>query len=574
MTKIFPFPAQRMDLGLNQDSIRNLEPGQISAGSSVRYERGSAIYTGPGFRTACDLATTDATYGLREALVFPALWSKSGTKIFYSTDGVTSYDTGVTATAAETTDWFQEQGNGDILHMNQTDTNIRFAVAKNTVIVNAADTTVTVGAAYITKFAASGSVIINGVSYSYSGVNATQMTGFSAFAAGFAVGTLIVQSTNPTTWVEEKGTFSFELETSMYIGGVLGYENILYCSAPDTTGTTPQYFYDFDANGKTSGPLPGKLTGGIKGINRAYIFTNNQCFQHNGRDPTTGNFLITPLSEQYGAYNPHCIVDMEGTIAFFGGKRLIPIIIGLGPPGVLPAPSLGINFDQRIRTWLSSLDDASAQAQAKLHYDKDTKILKIQGVRNGALETYFYDRANDSFGPSEVRSASSYSMFLGRSYFGHSSNGVVYLDDEGRTNDGLAIAHSWSTGELEFDKGRRYLQAHTLAFDGYMTTATEFTVNVYKDHASTADYTGTFDDTLITSTVGVPLGSRGVGISTIGGSDDTIKAYPYRCEILLIGLSGEDFRVEWLCSTEGGFLQVNSYLLTTIVPRGNLRTRS
>ncbi len=265
---------------------------------------------------------------------------------------------------------------------------------------------------------------------------------------------------------------------------------------------------------------------------------------------------------------------MEGTVSFLGNNRLIPIQISLGEPDQLPSPSLGDAFDQKLRPWLSQLDDASQQTMAKLHYDKNTKILKIQGVRNGVLETYLFDRTSNAFLPSEVRTASSYSMFLGRSYFGHSSNGIVYLDDEGRTNDAITINHSWKTGTIEYQKGKRYMQGHSFAFDGYMTSGTEFEFKVYLDGSSQPVYTGSFTDDLIVSNLGTPLGSRGVGLSTIGGDPLGTLAFPYRCEILLTGLSGEDFMFEWSCSSEGGYLQVDSYLFKSLLTRSNLRTRN
>jgi len=576
MTKKTPFAAQRFDLGLNLQSIRNLKIGEIAGGASARFEKNSAIYTGPGFRTACDLGTAMSVPALKEATVFPLMWAKSGTKVFYMTDpnSGTSYDTGVTVTAAEY-GWFQEQGNGDMFYINQTDAPFRFAVAQNTVAVTATDTAITVGADWVGKFAASGSVIINGVSYTYSGVSATQLTGFSPLPA-ISINTVIVQPTNPSTFPSTfNGTFMFDLYGQLFTGGRLHYEHILNWGAPPDNVGTDSTFYNFQANGASQYfGFTEKLTAGIKGIGRAYLFTTNQTFTFTGLDPASGGALIQPVSQNYGAYNPRCVVDMEGTIAFLGKNRLIPISLSLGVGGV-SVPQIEPNFDNNLRPWLASLDPDDQQADAKLHYDKTQQLLKIQGRRNGVLETYCFDRGNNSFTPSEVRSAKCFSMFKGASYFGHNNNGKVYQDDYGTTDDGIAIYHAWVTGELEGDKGREYMQAYSCEYTGTMSRGCEHTFNVYVDGSSQPSYSQIFDDSIIYETIGTGLGSNLIPASVaIGGSQDISRVYRFRNEVLLIGVSGESFRLEWVVTKEGVYFKTSDYELNVYPLAQNQRTRN
>jgi len=640
-----------MDLGLNLQSIRNLKPGEISSGSSARYEKGSAIYTGPGFRTASDLGQSTSVPALKEALVFPNLWAKSGTKIFYmkDPDSGTSYDTHVTVTTTEQ-GWFHEQGNGDMFYINQTDAPTRFILGSVQTAAVTSDVKINVGTAYNTKFSL-GTIYALGVSLTYapsftavaatdiitatahglsngmtlqvtsagtlpagltastvyyvissttntfkvsltSGGAAVDITdtgsgthsyiytsdgylhGISGIpAAGLSIGDVLLQTSNPSTFPSTfNGTFMFDLDSRLYVGGRLYYENILYGSAPEDAAN-PQFFYDFLGNGAVSKVFSGKLTGGIKGIGRAYLFTQNQCFQFTGVDPSTGGVLITPISQQYGAYNPRCVIDMEGTVAFFGKKRLIPIEITLAPSGV-SAPVLNVNFDNNIRPWLASLDSDDQQGDAKLFYDKTQQILKVQARRNGVLETYGFDRGNGSFIPIEVRSAKCFSMFNGNSYFGHVSNGKVYHDDIGLTNDGLSIYHAWATGEIEADKGRKYMQGYNVQYTGYMSKGCEHTVNVYLDGSSIASYSQSFDDSLVTETIGVSLGSNLLPADgTFGGSQDIPKVFRFRNEILLIGLSGESYRIEWVTVKEGVYLKVSDYELNVYPMAQNQRTR-
>jgi len=644
-----------MDLGLNEQTIRNLKLGQIYSGASARFERGSAIYTGPGFRTATDLGTSAAVGALREALVFNILFSKSGTNIYYMTDPDTGskYDTGALVTSTEM-GWFHEQGNGDVFYINQVDAPLRIAIAQNTTAVAISDTAITVGADWISKFStpttatftadnttdtftsaahglsngtivmvknaggalpaglsantqyyvisaatntfqlsltsggaavdittngtgtqtfSTGFVYINGTGYLYTAKSGTQLTGCTEFAAGIPANTIITQTSNPSTFpAAYNGTFMFDLESRLFTGGRLHYENILSYSAPEDAANS-QYFYDFQGNGAYQRIFTGKLTGGIKGIGRAYLFTNNQTFQATGIDVATGALIVQPISQNYGAYNPRCIVDMEGTVAFLGKKRLIPINLQLAVAGG-SAPSLGLDFDLAIRPWLSALDDDGDQTDAKLHYDKTNQILKITARRNGVLETRVFDRANGAFLPSEIRSVKSYSMFNGKSYFGHFSNGKIYRDDYGLTNDGLPIYHAWSTGEIENDKGRQYMQGHSIEYSGFMSKGSEHTFNIYVDGSTTASYSQVFNDSLITDLEGVSLGSFPIPYNAIAGSQDVPKVFQFKNNVLLIGISGESFRLEWTVIKEGVYFKVSDFVLTAFDTNQNIRIRN
>lgn len=565
MPQAVTFTANRMDLGLDLNSPRNLKPGQISEGIAVRVEKGSGMYTGNGYEQVKDLGTATSVYPF-EATVFPILWVKSGTAITYSSDPDTGtfYGTGLTRTAAEI-DAFIEQGNGDILLTNQTDTNTRIAVSTVAAIDSGAGT-FSVRTGDGSKFS-SGTVYIRGVAITGGTLSTDDYTGCSNLTAAMAVGDIVVQTSEPATWTEEKCAFGFEFESRMVLGAQVNKEHILSASAPEDENN-PQFFYDFDGNGQVKRIMQGKLVGGIKGIGRAFIFTDRQIHQLSGFDVTTGAFLMTPLSEHYGAYNPRCIVDMDGIVAFLGRGRLIPVTIKLSPDGTVP--SLDEEFDAPLRPWLDQLDDASKQSIANLSYNSVTKLLKISAKRNGALETYVYDRHAGIFLGKENRPITGSAMFNGYSYFG-TNGGTLCKDDFGFTNNGIAIAHRFSTGRLEYDKGRREMQARTFEHDGFMQQGTEFTVRAYLDGSSEPAYEHTFDDSLITSTAGITLGTRGVGSGTISNGD-SMTVYPMKNPIILRDLSAEDYRFEWEVSGDGMFLQVNSWSFEAFLLSRSART--
>ena len=574
------FTANRLDLGLNLQSARNLELGEIAEGRSARFERGSGILTGPGYQFLHDLGTSAIGDGDLEAKVFPAKWVKSGTTVFVGQDpdNTIPKTIGLTLTT-ETKTHFIEQGNGDIFIMNTVDTNVRVAVSKNTVALAASDTTITVGTNFVDKYSASGTVYINGTAYTFSGKNATQLTGVQegggVVTTAQAINSLVTETSNPATFTF-KGIFAFELESRQILGGRKDFENIGYASAPEDA-SNPAFFYDFTGNGTTSKIFKTKMVAGIAGIGAGYLFGKQEVHQLSGFDVATGGWLTTPISTQYGAYNERCVVDMDGIIAFFGNKRLIPISIQLTPEAVA-APYLDDEFDHRLRPWLDELDEDDEQGDANLFYDPVQKILKITARRNGALETRVYDRQNNAYLPPESRPRASQSMFDGKSYF-VDTVGKFHKDDFGRTNGGIAIYHNWKTGRMEFDKGRQTMRLYQLEFDGFMSQAAEYTFRVYMDGNTTASFDRDFDDSSdrdfddssINDGTGILLGSRGIGINLVGGGEGGPRAFSFKQNILLHGISGEDVQLEWETQKEGVFFQINSFKLTAYVIRRDQR---
>lgn len=568
---LLQFPANRFDLGVNLQASRNLQLGELAEAISIRFERGSGVFTGPGYREVEDLATSAAVDALLGATVFKALWIKSGTKVFYmpDPDSGTSYDSGLTVTTA-TKSWFQQQGNGDMHFFNQTDTPVRIAIARNTAALTSASTEITVGADYIGKFSGvnPSTVRINDDAITYTGKNATQLTGVTGIqAAGHAANQMVIQTSNPSTWVEEKGTFSFELEGRFCIGGQVNKENILSASAPEDEDN-PAFFYDFDANGEVKRIFPLSLTGGIAALGRAFVFGERAVHQILGFDVATGAFLTNPISTLHGAYNPRCVVDMDGIACFMGNKRVMPIVLKLGPDAAVP--SFDEAFDHKLRPWLDELDPFDDQDEAFLSYDPVQKILKVGASRNGSVEVRVIDVQGAAPAGYESRPGSSWAFFDGKMYFGNTV-GKIFRDDIGLTNDGATITHKWKTGRMETEEGRRPIQLHKLEYDGFMSEACEHTLRVYMDGSSTAAYSVTFDDSLITTLSGTPLGNRGIGVSTIAGSTG-VNVYPFKNNIILRGIEGEDVQVEWEVSTPGAYFQVNSMNLTAYAIRRSQRT--
>lgn len=569
--KGFKFDAPHMAVGLDLNSPNNLKYGAIHDGSSARYVRKTGIYTGPGYREVADLATgqpIDDLFGSKND-VFKTLWAKSNTNVYHSVHNVsTGYGVGLSLTASERL-FFLEQSNGDVFGFNQTDTPFRLATGVlQATLTDLATGEINVGSGTINKFAASGTVYMNGVSYTYGAKSATSLTGLGGGplpSGGLPVGTLVTQSSNPATMVDlagnaVKGTCGMELEGCMLIAGIKGTESIIRISAPSTLDNE-EFFYDFQANGASAKVMPNPVTAMIKGVGRGYVFGESYVHAATGFDAASGILLTTPISQDVGAYNPRCVIAVGGKVFFFGKKRFTPINLTLQPDGITSS-QIDDNFDYPIQPWLATLDDDQSDS-AVLEYDETNGLISITGKVGGSLQTYLYDDTNgiEAYLPRETRPLRCHTFFDGKSYFGSNTTDKVYQNHIGRTNDGIAIAHRWRTGRMETND-RKEGFPDILKFSGYMTSACEFTVNIYASGSSAAVFSEDFDDSIITSSIGRPIGLRGIGSSQVGGDPSApTLVYPYEVEVELTGIQGYDFEVEWVCNKLGAFLQVNPMLM-------------
>lgn len=647
-SKLFEARADAMNLGLDLNTDRNLAWGQLGGSSrSLRFERGNktrgaGVMTGTGFRvSATPVAGVGYDGSLESLKVRDTLWVALGTKIQYSHDSVTFYDTGLARTAS-TPQGFVEGPDGDVLTSNITDSNVRIAVG----ILKAAASgaTLSVGSSYVSKFVPGtlycdgsaltyaptfaadagadtltfvGHGLANGVSINVSNaggalpagltvgttyyvvsagadnfqvsltsggsaVNITDVgSGTSSIVnasdgilrgisgvpgGGLAAGELVIQTSNPSTWTQ-KGYILLNVESKLLVMGVKDHEEAAYYSRTYTL-SNPEYFYDMAGSGSGSAIMPGPVTAAIAGMQGGYIFLNKGVERFTGFDTSTGSFIHSTISRQYGAYNHKCVMDLDGQVCFMGQKRVMPITLSLSPQGAV-SPLLGEDFDHPLRPWFDSHDDTNMQSAAYLKWDSSQKIIKMGASVNGALETYVHDRQAPGFLPSENRAVGTSTMFLGRSFFGHTDNGNWYEDDIGRTNDTISITHVISTGRIERDSGRSFMNAKNFRYEGLVTKNSSHILRVYVNGSSEPSFEHEYEtDDYLVSKNGQPLGNRGIGASLVGGSPSgSILIFPYVLPVLLVSLSGEDFRFEWEITGDGQFFQLNTWYFSAFIQR-------
>ncbi len=563
------FEARHMAVGLDLGSPRNLKFGAISSGYSARYIRDTGICGGPGYTSWQDVlgssAPVDDLFGGRNAFL-KTLWGKSGTKAYHNLHNQNlAYEFGMSITAAER-QAFLEARNGDILTFNQTDAPSRIAVAKLTDDMTDLSGRIEVGAGYIDKFTDSGDVYIRGICFTYGSKTSTGLDDLSVGpipASGCLAGDIVTQLSSPTSFAIAKGTCGMFLEGSTLIAGVKGREDIIYSSAP-ATFDNPEYAWDFAANGASAKVMENPVVGMIKGNNLGYMLGHNWVQSTPGFDVDTGILVTNPVSETYGIYNARCVVNMGGRVAFLGEKRLIPIDLQLNYSGVAQGKP-DEEFDTVIRPWLDQFDPVEDQLDvALLEYDIPRGWLAITGSINGTPRTRVFDTRDGikAFTPEDIRPMRCHAFFDGQSYFGSNDVDSVFINYTGLTNNGFPILHSWATGIMESKRAKQEVLANVLRFDGFMSANTDFTLNVYLEGSEEIAYTIDLDDSLITSTLGLPIGSRCPGLNLIGGVDDMVNLiFPYVAEIDLNGLAGRQYKLEWACSSLASYFEVDSFIL-------------
>lgn len=173
MSKPFSFAASSFSTLNTSEGIENLPPFANKAGAcalsvaeNVRFTREGGVYNRRGFEQKADLGTSAK---VQDMCTLPTvgglMFAKSGTKIFYTQDGITWYDTGLTRTA--TAPEFLYPHEQDVYAVNGIDPQVRIAVSKVTKAIADTDTQITVQD--IENFASTGTVLINGDSITYTG---------------------------------------------------------------------------------------------------------------------------------------------------------------------------------------------------------------------------------------------------------------------------------------------------------------------------------------------------------------------------------------------------------------------
>lgn len=473
----FSFTATKF-LGLNvTDSPESIGPAPdkpgptyLTAAENVRFNKRGSVFTRKGFTQLIDLATSAkvTSMGAHEN----AMFARSGTKIFYSTDDwATKTDTGEARSA----------GAADFFYPRQDEM----------FVVNATD-------------------------------------GLLRFASDY---------TTPDTLTSIVGSCISELEGSMLIGT----GNVIKYSAPSTEAN-PEFFYDFTANGAGSKLMPStvnalKAGGGLvlvgmaKGLAYAYAF-----------DLDTGALLTKDLQDQdnHGTPSAYCISYVgNNTFAVFTGRRVLLVLAEAGQARVVENLfSDSQSFDYPALADFQAGDED--QSASWTHFNPTTKQLYVSYLQNGISRIKVCDMTSGAWSDDTGKPYGCMVNWEFRAYAGDDNTDLIYLDDDGTTDNGIPIRHRVTLPILTL--GDVTAEWHGMKYSGLLSGIGAYTHRILINGGRETleeDVTAEalIDQGLMETTSGIPLGSGLVGSETVGSGGSSPEGFKFRYpwELLFVG---------------------------------------
>ncbi len=376
----------------------------------------------------------------------------------------------------------------------------------------------------------------------------------------------LVNETDGLTWIDDSysattqagvtGTCIAELEGSMLIGSG---RSIKY-SAPSTIAN-PEFFRDFSGNGAGAKETPSTvkcmkggagivLVGMTKGLSYAYAF-----------EVDTGALLTRDIQDQesQGTPSKFCICYVgNNTFAVFTGRRVLLVIADAG--GVRVVENLfndKRSFDYPISADLQAGD--SDQSLSWTHFNSTTKFLYVCYFRNGVPRIKVCDMASGAWSEDTGKNFSCMVNWKFRAYAGDDTTSLIYLDDEGQTDNGSAIRHrlvlpAFGIPNATCDYlGIKY--SGLLSAEGAYTHRFYTTGNGTETLSEDIEAEDLVDERLMSTSSGVPIGEGAIGADGIGSGGETPEGFRFRYpwEFLFIGETGQP---EIEINTEGTSMEL------------------
>lgn len=534
----------------------NLSPEQLIKAENMRFLPEGGMATRPGYEDSeINLSSYSFTRirGMFYIAKYNILWiagdDGTNTKLVYALSDDTVYDSGLSNTTAKEYDF--DEYLGDLYYVNGVENPGVIFTSSTSGSTASASTTVNLRPGDGIKFPSSGTGSINGDTFTWGGKTGDQLTGCAGISGVKADGSIVISTATYTPGITDPTTIAFWIESNNLGGDTETPWTWEFSKIADSTNL--DYVRNFTAGG-TEGT---EIVGGDNGIKKfvptkdyMYIFTGNAVYftPKDNVNATTGARIPEPLTKQYGIPNFRCAVVMEGLVAFWTGERLIPIQIVVENG----ASSVEVNdkFDLPIRTFLSSL--STDHTEDWLHYNPRQRLLKLGITHEGAKKVVVYDFKSKAF---SLDTGKSYGMmvnaFDGKSFAGSEFDGTIWIDEQGLSDNGGTIAHSWEGGSLV---EHAFATLRRARYYGKMGDNSEAIVTLYNNQSS---FERTITDTSATITGDAsPVGSAGVGTSGVGDGGSVIDSfdfdYPIRCL-----RTGTKFKHSGICEGEGFFFQID-----------------
>lgn len=566
MTRSAPVKVNTYGIGLDSTSSpEDVGQGVFTVSHNFRYRNGAA-YTRGGLDLVSNVGTGSPVKNAAVVERCGALFVNSGTKIKYSLNGTTWYDTGLTRTATETDGMLGHTKEMFVNNAVDGMSRIVCSLLKNGQTIGGSTLDLSLGDGL--SFPTSGSGRINDMAISWTGKTVDQLTGVTGLTADVAAGDMFIRTEALAGGT--KGTMMAALEGSMIVAGNPEHPDTVYYSAPSTP-TNPQYFYDFTpANGGGSKKLSGQITA-LYGAGDVVIigFKNKMMyspgFQFNSSGSVTG--LITrDLSKTDGVPGRFCFSDMEGEIVANTGVRILPIVANQDGASIIRDNlQPRNNLDYGISGFLKK--GSNEQSSAYVYYTPKKRELyaRVIGADEIPVEAVYCQDVGGGLAWG-VDTGTEYGLrvrFKNQDYAFSETDDSVFIDEDSPTDNGSPINSRIVTGSISFNDELSTGDIFRFVMVGAISGAGEFTFRSYIDGAKDVEEVITYDFLLENGYLQEDEVS-GLGSITLGGgvmgSGSSEELYRFILPIEMKAV-GERVQFEWEINTEGTQFELRKSLL-------------
>lgn len=264
-------------------------------------------------------------------------------------------------------------------------------------------------------------------------------------------------------------------------------KNMLYISK-GITRETPNDSYDFMGNGSENIYFHAEIEAIASNKGKVYIFTTNTIEVLTKNTVTVGTTITrypTPIAGENRVASSRSVVIADDRVFFFAKGNKVRTLEFIPWVSEISVGDLSDRAGQSIQKFLDSLDED--QSSCFWYYNKEKKLvyfhLKERGEPFNNI-VLVYDMTNDNFLVDTNKYFSDVEKCEGRYYAGSDTNGEIYLDDVGNSDNGQPIVRKRSNAPLSFWNPNLRKEFREVNIYGEIEDGTIIDVEVFVDEIS------------------------------------------------------------------------------------------